>query len=121
MDYNGKFNVNIEFASNSTEVLPEYENSLQDVIEALNNDPDSGVIIHGHASLDGDAAYNQRLSERRAKAVASLLMTKADIAPRRITAVGYGESRPLVNEESEAANARNRRIEAAIIQLPSNE
>tara|TARA_Y100000780_G_scaffold197311_1_gene187813 strand:+ start:9958 stop:10104 length:147 start_codon:yes stop_codon:yes gene_type:complete len=48
-------------------------------------------------------------------------MTKADIAPRRITAVGYGESRPLVNEESEAANARNRRIEAAIIQLPSSE
>ncbi len=115
------FNVNIEFASNSTEVLPEYENSLQDVIEALNNDPNSGVIIHGHASLDGDAAYNQRLSERRAKAVASLLMNKAYIEARRITAVGYGESRPLVDEESDAANARNRRIEAAIIQLPSNE
>ena len=115
------FNVNIEFASNSTEVLPEYENSLQDVIEALNNDPNSGVIIHGHASLDGDAAYNQRLSERRAKAVASLLMNKANIEARRITAVGYGESRPLVDEESDAANARNRRIEAAIIQLPSNE
>lgn len=115
------FKVNIEFASNSTEVLPEYENSLQDVIEALNNEPSSGVIIHGHASLDGDAAYNQRLSERRAKAVASLLMTKANIEARRITAVGYGESRPLVDEESDAANARNRRIEAAIIQLPSNE
>ena len=115
------FNVNIEFASNSTEVLPKYENSLQDVINALNNDPNSGVIIHGHASLDGDASYNQRLSERRAKAVASLLMTKANIEARRITAVGYGESRPLVDEESDEANARNRRIEAAIIQLPTNE
>ncbi|NDW15397.1 TolC family outer membrane protein [Alteromonas genovensis] len=114
------FKMNIEFASNSSDVLPEYENNLQSVIEALNANPNSGVIIHGHASLDGDAAYNQRLSERRAKAVASLLMTKANIAPRRITAVGYGESRPLVDEESEAANARNRRIEAAIIQLPSS-
>jgi adhesin transport system outer membrane protein len=61
------------------------------------------------------------LSERRAKAVASLLTTKANIEARRITAVGYGESRPLVDEESDEANARNRRIEAAIIQLPINE
>lgn len=113
------FNINIEFASNSIEVLPEYENALKEVINALNSDPSLGVIIHGHASLDGDATYNQRLSERRAKVVASLLIAKANIEARRITAVGYGETRPLVDEESDEANARNRRIEAAIIQLPS--
>ena len=115
------FKINIEFATNSTEVLPKYEGAFQQVIDTLNSMPNTGVIIHGHASLDGDAAYNQRLSERRANAVASLLMSKANIEARRITSVGYGESRPLVDEESKAANARNRRIEAAIIQLPSSE
>ena len=112
------FKINIEFSSNSTDVLPEYKNALKEVINALNANPDSGVIIHGHASLDGDSTYNQRLSERRAKAVASLLMSNGHIPPRRITAVGYGEERPLIDEESVTANARNRRIEAAIIQLP---
>ena len=88
------------------------------MIDALEADEDTGVIIHGHASLDGDAAYNQKLSEARANAVATMLMQMTDIDNRRITAVGYGETRPLLNEESDTANARNRRIEAAIIQLP---
>lgn len=112
------FKVNIEFASNSSEILPNYQDALTSVIEALEADEHTGVIIHGHASLDGDAAYNQKLSEARANAVATMLMQMTDIDNRRITAVGYGETRPLLNEESDTANARNRRIEAAIIQLP---
>ena len=112
------FKVNIEFASNSSEILPNYQDALTSVIDALEADEDTGVIIHGHASLDGDAAYNQKLSEARANAVATMLMQMTDIDNRRITAVGYGETRPLLNEESDTANARNRRIEAAIIQLP---
>ena len=115
------FKINIEFATNSTEILPKYENAFQQVIKALINKPNTGVIIHGHASLDGDAAYNQRLSERRANAVASFLIAKTNIEARRITSVGYGESRPLIHEESELANAKNRRIEAAVIQLSSSE
>jgi adhesin transport system outer membrane protein len=113
--------VNIEFASNSSKIRDEYAASLNDVIAALEQDENTGVIIHGHASLDGDASYNQRLSERRANAVASMLMSITDIEPRRITAVGYGETRPLIDEESESANKRNRRIEASIIQLPPSQ
>lgn len=114
------FTLNIEFAANSIEVLPRYRESLDRIIETLKANPSAGVIVHGHASLDGDASYNQRLSEQRANAVAALLITRSDIDRRRITAIGYGESRPLVNSVSDEANARNRRIEAAIIQLPSH-
>jgi adhesin transport system outer membrane protein len=111
------FSINISFASNSSKISSEYTSSLAQVIDALKQYDNAGVIIHGHASLDGDAAYNQRLSERRASAVAALLIESADIDSRRITSVGYGETRPLVDEESLAANAKNRRIEATIIQL----
>ncbi|WP_041453002.1 TolC family outer membrane protein [Alteromonas naphthalenivorans] len=112
------FSINISFASNSSKISPEYVSSLSQVIDALEKYDNAGVIIHGHASLDGDAAYNQRLSERRASAVAALLIESTnDIDSRRITSVGYGETRPLVDEESPAANAKNRRIEATIIQL----
>ena len=111
------FSINISFASNSSKISSEYTSSLAQVIDALKQYDNAGVIIHGHASLDGDAAYNQRLSERRASAVAALLIESADIDSRRITSVGYGETRHLVDEESLAANAKNRRIEATIIQL----
>jgi len=111
------FSINISFASNSSKIPSEYTSSLAQVIDALEQYDNAGVIIHGHASLDGEAAYNQRLSEQRASAVAALLTESAGIDSRRITSVGYGETRPLVDEESLAANAKNRRIEATIIQL----
>ena len=111
------FSINISFASNSSKISPEYVSSLSQVIDALEKHDNAGVIIHGHASLDGDAAYNQRLSEQRASAVAALLIESTGIDSRRITSVGYGETRPLIDEESLAANAENRRIEATIIQL----
>ena len=113
------FTVNIEFSKGSSRVMPEYKDELQKIVDALQKNSELGVIIHGHASLDGDEGFNQRLSERRAKSVASRLIQMSDIKPRRITAIGYGESRPLVNEESEQANKRNRRIEASIIKLDS--
>ncbi|WP_231701192.1 TolC family outer membrane protein [Alteromonas stellipolaris] len=111
------FSINISFASNSSKISSEYTSSLAQVIDALEQYDNAGVIIHGHASLDGDAAYNQRLSEQRASAVAALLIESTGIDSRRITSVGYGETRPLIDEESLAANAENRRIEATIIQL----
>ena len=114
-------NVNVQFAPDSSEIAPHYKDTLDSVVEALKRNPDSGVIIHDHASLDGDDTYNQRLSELRANAVATFLLSMSDIEPRRVTAMGYGESRPLVNEISEQANIRNRRIEATIIQLPANQ
>ncbi|MDO6568482.1 TolC family outer membrane protein [Alteromonas sp. 1_MG-2023] len=111
------FSIDISFASNSSKVSKEYASSLNKVIDALTSSDTTGVIIHGHASLDGDAAYNQRLSERRASAVAAMLIETAGVDSRRITSVGYGETRPIVNEESQSANEQNRRIEATLIQL----
>ncbi|MFO8184727.1 MAG: OmpA family protein, partial [Candidatus Aegiribacteria sp.] len=63
---------------------------------------------------DGSDSYNQTLSEERAASVFNYLVNKG-IAARRLTTVGYGESRPLVPNTSDANKAMNRRIEFEVI------
>ena len=109
--------ININFESNSYQLSANAIALLEPVISRLVNYPDEGVIIHGHASLEGDPAYNQRLSEQRANAVAALLLAQEGITPRQVTAVGYGVSRPLIEATSQAAHVKNRRIEATFIKL----
>ncbi|MEP4889320.1 MAG: TolC family outer membrane protein [Aliiglaciecola sp.] len=112
-----KATVNIQFKSGSSKIDSNYEEALQPIIDALNSQPNTGVIISGHASLDGDATFNKTLSEERAFAVAQVLINNYQIAEERVTAIGYGEERPIIDSESQAANAKNRRIEAIIVSM----
>ena len=68
------------------------------------------IEIGGHTDSSGSASGNQRLSEERAKSVMGYLV-EGGMPPDSLTAVGYGESRPLVPNSSAANRARNRRIE----------
>jgi OOP family OmpA-OmpF porin len=69
------------------------------------------VAIEGHADSTGPDAYNQKLSERRAKAVMAYLVNTVGIDPSRLTAVGYGESRPAYPNDTPENQAKNRRVE----------
>jgi cytochrome c oxidase subunit 2 len=71
------------------------------------------VIVGGHTDAVGDAAANKALSEARAKAVYDALVAK-NVPPARLSAVGYGSSKPKVPGATEAANAANRRIDFAV-------
>ena len=82
--------------------------------EFLKEHPTKHVEIQGHASLEGPALYNRKLSEKRAFSVAELLIQQYGIAPNRVTSLGYGIDQPRINEISVRANAANRRIEAVI-------
>jgi OOP family OmpA-OmpF porin len=75
---------------------------------------DTNAQLEGHSDDRGTAAYNQALSERRAYSVRDYLIDEADIDPRRITAVGYGESRPAASNDTDSGRQRNRRVEAVI-------
>lgn len=70
--------------------------------------------ISGHTDSDGTEADNLALSERRAEAVAEF-MTAAGIAASRLVAIGYGESRPLQGNDTDAGKAANRRIEFRVL------
>ena len=70
--------------------------------------------IEGHTDSDGQASVNQRLSTFRAKAVKQALVSQYQLSEEMIGAVGFGEQRPLVSNDSERNKAMNRRIEIII-------
>jgi outer membrane protein OmpA-like peptidoglycan-associated protein len=113
IDKTGKvqlYGVNFDFDS---DVLhPESSAVLDDVVKLAQANPGWKFEVAGHTDGRGADTYNQSLSERRAASVVRYL-TQAGIAASRLTAKGYGKTRPLIPEtnDSEAARAQNRRVE----------
>lgn len=100
----------INFAFNSSEILPESEKILNQAHESMHAHPEIVVEISGHTDSKGSNEYNQRLSERRANAVRNWMMNHG-IDGSRMVAVGNGEERPVASNETEDGRLRNRRIE----------
>jgi outer membrane protein OmpA-like peptidoglycan-associated protein len=98
------------FASNSALLRPEMKGVLNTIARVLEEYRDTRIIISGHTDDAGEADYNQRLSERRARAV-SYFFTKSGVAAERIVIFGYGESQPIADNSSAKGRATNRRIE----------
>lgn len=98
----------ILFAFDSAAVSGQSQADLRAVAQSLNNYPNSTVNVIGHADVTGNEAYNQQLSEDRARAVAAVL-AGAGVSPARISAFGRGESSPISSNQ-----ALNRRVEIII-------
>jgi OOP family OmpA-OmpF porin len=104
------------FDLNSAVVKTEIYPVLDYTKEAFAAYPDMKVQIDGHTDSSGTEAYNQQLSQKRAKAVMEYLINSVGIDPVRLTAVGYGESRPAYPNDTEEARAKNRRVEFTPVQ-----
>lgn len=90
---------------------------LDDVAYLLQRNPQIRLIrVEGHTDWIGSDAYNQQLSERRANAVRNYLIQKG-IEPDRLVAVGYGESRPIADNNTVQGRARNRRTEFTVVNV----
>ena len=76
--------------------------------------PETATTVEGHTDSVGNATYNQKLSERRAGAVRDALVNQYGVEANRINAVGYGKTRPVADNATEAGRAVNRRVEAAV-------
>jgi OOP family OmpA-OmpF porin len=92
-------------------VKKEFYPVLDQTKKIFDDYPTMNVQIEGHADSTGSDAYNQQLSERRANAVMSYLVNTVGIAPNRLTAVGYGESKPAYPNDTPENRAKNRRVE----------
>ena len=101
---------NITFRSASATLNVAGSAILNQIVDIISRCPDIRVEIGGHTDDDGSDAANMRLSERRAAAVKTWLVSKG-IAPDRLVSQGYGEATPLVPNDSSQNMARNRRIE----------
>ncbi len=104
----------IEFALDGTELTPRSQRLLDEVAQALRQYPDANVAIEGHTDSRGRDAYNLELSQRRANAVRAYLVQQG-IANNRLTATGYGETRPIRSNNTEAGRQANRRVEFKVL------
>ena len=105
---------NILFASDSATLRPDLQRDLGTVAQSLLAYPNTSVQVLGHTDNDGDAAYNLGLSQRRAQAVASVLIAQGVPASRIITA-GRGEDQPIASNLTPEGKAQNRRVEIVIL------
>jgi outer membrane protein OmpA-like peptidoglycan-associated protein len=105
----------MEFAVGESEILPQNAALLEKVGRALSHFEDTDVIIEGHTDNVGSDAVNESLSERRAESVRHYLVMKENLPYDRMIAIGYGSTRPLTSNATEAGRAVNRRIDLIVI------
>ncbi len=112
------FTMNSIFFDYDKAVLkPESFPELERVVQMMNDKTGISIEIAGHTDNRGTIAYNQNLSERRAKAVKKFLTSKG-IDAGRVTTIGYGETRPIVsNDDEKDGREINRRVEFKITSM----
>jgi OOP family OmpA-OmpF porin len=106
---------NVTFDFNKAEIKPEFHAELNRVAEVLARNYETKIEVGGHTDNVGSEKYNQGLSERRANAVMEYLVSKG-VGKYRITAEGYGFSRPHTTNDTEEGRAENRRVELNAIE-----
>lgn len=104
---------NVFFDIDKFDLKKESEVELDKLVELLQKNPTINIEISGHTDSDGDDAKNTTLSENRAKAVLDYLVKKG-IDGKRLTSKGYGETKPLVKNDTPENKATNRRVEFVV-------
>jgi outer membrane protein OmpA-like peptidoglycan-associated protein len=108
---------NVTFDTDQTNIRPEFQPVLDSVVKVANKFDQTTLRVAGHTDSVGSDSYNQRLSEHRALSVKDYLALRG-VAPQRLTAVGYGESRPLASNSTVEGRAANRRVELDLVPPP---
>jgi outer membrane protein OmpA-like peptidoglycan-associated protein len=101
------------FPSNQATLLPEAQTRLQQVADALLATRERDIMIEGHTDSRGSDDHNQVLSQQRAEAVRSFLVSRG-YEPDRIRAQGFGKVRPVAENSSPEGRAMNRRVEIVV-------
>ena len=105
----------INFDFDKSDIKPQYHQELADFASYMRQQQSFTVVeIAGHTDSVGTDAYNQKLSERRAKAVRDYLVKELGMDDKLFSAVGYGESKPIATNDTDAGRAENRRILAEL-------
>lgn len=107
------FDSGILFDFDSSTLRGNARANLADLAASLTEYPGTSVLVVGHTDGVGADAYNQSLSERRANAARSYLLSQG-LSPSRVDAVGMGESEPVADNDSDWGRQANRRVEVAI-------
>ena len=105
----------LEFKSNSAKLNAKLKPNLDYLARFMKNYPQFKLVVEGHTDADGSEDRNRELSRERAERIRDYLLRKGRIDPSRISAIGRGETRPLVPNDTEENKAKNRRVEFKLI------
>lgn len=106
--------IGLTFPSGRATIQPDYFSLLAKVQRAIRKLPTGAITIEGHTDSVGDDRYNESLSYERAMAVKSYIVANMGLDESRITALGYGETRPIASNETKGGRAQNRRIDIVL-------
>lgn len=106
----------VKFSLESSELSDEAKAALDDFAQDIKtNHPGAYIEIQGHTDTTGSESYNQKLGLERAEAVQRYLNMKHDIALHRMTVISYGESAPMVDNDTRANRQKNRRVALVVL------
>ncbi len=106
----------ITFDFGRSDVKPQFYGVLNNLANTLNQFPQTRIQIAGHTDNVGSDASNLQLSQARANGVRGYLGS-VGVAPARMQAVGYGESRPIADNNTDYGRAQNRRVEITLVPI----
>ena len=109
-----RIELRVNFDYDKSDVKPQYLSEIRQVADYLKANAGTDAVLEGHTDSRGSEAYNQRLSQRRVDAVKAVLVDQLSVNASRVRAVGYGETRPVATNDTDAGRAENRRVESVI-------
>ena len=102
--------IRVAFDTNSANLRPGSNSEIKKAADFLATYEEASLVIEGHTDNTGSAAYNKSLSQKRADAVRQVLISSFNVDPSRVSAVGYGEERPIADNNTAAGRQANRRV-----------
>jgi outer membrane protein OmpA-like peptidoglycan-associated protein len=106
--------LDIEYDINKADIRPQYNDEVAKVGDFMKKYPTTTAVIEGYTDEVGSDDYNMQLSQRRAESVVKSLVENFAIDPSRLSAKGYGKTRPVANNATDSGKQKNRHIVAVI-------
>jgi OOP family OmpA-OmpF porin len=114
VDEMGRATLEVLFDFDKDTIKKNYSKDIDHMSGVMKEHSDINLTIEGHTDSVGTAAYNKKLSQRRAEAVKKYMVQKGGVDAQRLNAVGYGQEKPVASNKTKAGRAKNRRVEAAV-------
>jgi outer membrane protein OmpA-like peptidoglycan-associated protein len=108
------FDSGILFDIDKSDLRPVSQTNLAELAKILNKYPDTNILIEGHTDNTGPDDHNMTLSKDRAQAVAFYMAT-VEVKSARFSTAGYGETQPIVMNDTPEGRQKNRRVDIAVI------
>ena len=110
----GRAALNVEFDTGKSIVKPVYHKEIEGIADVMKKYPELKIIVEGHTDNVRGKKYNLNLSQKRAEAIKIVMVKKFKIDAARITAKGFGFSKPIGDNSTKEGRKSNRRVEASV-------